>query len=270
MRIGATEEQRLAELAPAAIARLQSYGLAARRDVAVSLLIGGCLPLFGFLVLGWSEQSTAISLTLNLAIGLAGDWLRVLLALGRFGAITREATEDRYVFGVATVLARGRHTANEKWTPSLAELDQPRPATDALLLPPLGFGPGLFAAWMIGIDATLYVEPAVLSLGTLPLAILVVGSLLVEVVRTRTRGFCTGGVAAQTTVLHASLVMLIGLFTLMMVGMSVPDPSMDAATWLVLASLGVVAAGVWYLRQLARLRRVARWLDLWSRRRSST
>jgi hypothetical protein len=269
MRIGGTEEQRLADLALAAIARLHRYGLAARRDVGVSLLVGGGMPLFGFLVLDWSEQSTAISLTLNLAISLAGDWLRVVLALGRFGAITREAIEDRYVFGVATALAHGRRTVNPKWTPSLAEVDQPRPATDALLLPPLGFGPGLFAAWMIGVDTTLHVETAVLSLGTLPLTVLVVGSLLVEVVRIRTRGVCSGGVAAQTSVLHATLVMLIGIGTLMQVGMALPDPSMNASTWLVLGCLSVLAAGLWYLRQIAQLRRVAQWLEVWTRRRSS-
>jgi hypothetical protein len=265
--ISRADEQRLAELAPAAIERLRAHGLGARREVAVSLIIGGSLPLFGFLLLGWTEQSTAVSLTLNLAIGLAGDWLRVVAALGRFGAVSRVAVEDRYVWALATALARGGRAVNPKWTPSLNEVDAPRSATDALLLAPIGFGPGLFAAWMIGIDGTLHVEPAVLTLGTLPFVAIVLFTLSLDLLRARSRGPCTGAVAAQTSPLHASLVMMIGTLTLVQVGMALPDPSLDAETWLVFASACAIAAGLWYLRRLTTLERSAAWLEGWIERR---
>jgi hypothetical protein len=260
MKICAVVREHLAELAPAALARLDAFGFSERREAAWSLITSAAAPLLGFVVLDWPVAAAAVCLCLNLAIVLAGDWLRVLAAPSGIRSIALEATHDQFVFRVAGALARGRREVRSKWLPSLPELDKPRMASEVLIVSPLSFGPALFTAWLIQNDETLHAEPATLVIGTLPTVLVVIGALVFAIAHARAAWRETGSVRMQTAGGNASLVMLVGMFTLLHVGMFMPDPMTTPEDFLVLACLGVAGFGIWRLFTLAELRRTAAWL----------
>lgn len=260
MRICAVVRERLTELAPAALERLEAYGWGERREAAWALIISALAPLLGFFVLDWPVTAAAVCLCINLAIVLASDWLRVLVAPSGIAVIAMEATHDQFVFRVAAALARGRREVRSKWLPSLADLERPRMASEVVILSPIGFGPALFAAWLIQNDRTLHAEPATLVIGTLPTVLVVLGALVFAIGHARLAWRQSGSVRMQTASGNATLVMLVGMFTLMHVGMWVPDPMTTPEGFLVLACLGVTGVGVWRLAALSELRRTAVWL----------
>jgi hypothetical protein len=260
MKIDVTVREHLAELAPATLARFDTFGARERRESAWALITSALAPLLGFFVLDWPVTAATVCLCINLALVMAGDWLRVLAAPSGLHAIARDATHDQFVFRVGSALARGRREVRSKLIPSLAELSQPRLASEVLILSPLAFGPALFTAWLIQIDQTLHAEPATLVIGTLPTALVVIGALVFAIVDARVSWRETGSVRMQMAAGNHSLVMLVGMFALMHVGMWMPDPMTTPDGFLVLACLGVAGFGGWRLVQLAEWRRTAEWL----------
>lgn len=260
MKICADVREHLAQLAPAALARLEAYGLSERREAAWSLITSAMAPLAGFVVLDWPVAAAAVCLCLNLVIVLAGDWLRVLVSPSGLRVIALEATHDRFVFMVGAALARGNREIRSKWVPRLEELAHPRMTSEVLVLSPIGFGSALFTAWLIQSDEHLHAQPASLVLGSGPTLVLVIGALLFAMAQSSMSWRQTGSVRMQTAYGNGTLVMMVGMFTLMSVGMIVPDPMTTPEVFVVFACLAVAAVGVWRLMQLSELRRTADWL----------
>lgn len=258
--ITAAHRRRLAELAPAAIERLEAFGYRERRECAWALISGGLSPLLGFLAFDWPANAAAVVLCVNLAIALAGDWLRVLFAPQGLAAISRAATHDQFVFGVAAAIEIGRQWVNSKVTPGLEELDQADGAGAVLVLSPLGFGTTFFAVWLLMADAALHPIPATLVLGTLPTLLVIVGALVAAIVQARTTLRESGSVRIQTALANVSLVTLAGMYTVMSVGSAMRDPPLSPDDYVVFASAAVVGVGAWRLLRIAALRRMAGWL----------
>lgn len=256
--ITAEHRARLAELAPAALERLEAFGYRERRECAWALIFGGLTPLSGLLVFDWPASAVAVVLCVNLAIALAGDWLRILLAPHGLAALSRAATHDEFVFRVASAIERGRRSLNPKLTPALEKLDQPDGADDVLVLGPIGFGSAFFAAWLVMADVTLHQRPATLVVGALPTLLVIVGAFLVEIARSRATLRETGSVRIHSARANASMVMMVGLFTVMIVGIVAPDPLMTPEDFVVLACIGITGVGLWRLQHIGALRRMAK------------
>ena len=168
--------RRLAELAPAAIERLEAFGYRERIECAGVLICAGLSPLWCLIALDWPPNVVAVVLCIDISIALAGDWLCVVFAPNALAAISRTAAHDEFVFRVAEAISIGRTWVPSKLTPSLAELDEPGHAAAALVFGPIGLAMPAFSAWLIMVDTELHAVPATLVVGVLPTALLVTGA----------------------------------------------------------------------------------------------